>query len=236
MTTLPARYLDLPSLPYAQAWALMKSLAQARREGRVGECLLILEHEPVITLGRRARPEDILVSQGELAARGVAVFRVERGGLVTCHGPGQLVAYVIFHLPTLGLGVAELVRRLEEAAIKALGGFGVEAGRREGHPGVWVGQDKIASLGVAVKGGVTFHGLALNYGPSLPLFDLVVPCGLSGVRMTSLAQLLGREVEAGRLRRLLAQGLAQVFALDLRPWSLSEAWETAGLGNGQAPT
>ncbi len=223
----PAWLLDLESLPYAQAWVLMRGLARARAAGGIPDTVLLLEHEEVITLGRRAGEGELRVSREELAARGVEVFTVERGGLATCHGPGQLVAYVIFHLPGLGLGVAEAVRRLEEAMLKTLAAFGIAAGRRQGYPGVWVGPEKIASLGLAVRNGVTFHGLALNHALVPPVFDLVVPCGLTQTRLTCMSRVLGRPVDQAVLRRRLARELAGQFGLDLRPWSLEAARRAA---------
>jgi lipoate-protein ligase B len=218
-------------MPYAQAWALMRGLVQARRAGTIPEVVLLLEHEAVVTLGRRGGEGDLRLSRQELAARGVGVYDVERGGLATCHGPGQLVAYLVLHLPGMGLGVAEAVRRLEQAAIEALAGFGVAAQRRQGSPGVWVGPEKIASLGLAVQGGVTFHGLALNHAQVPPHFDLVVPCGMSDARLTCLSRVLGGPVDEARLRAELAGRLAAQFGLDLSPWSLEEARLAAG---GQA--
>jgi lipoate-protein ligase B len=191
---------------------------------------MLLEHEDVITLGRRGGDADLRLGRGELAARGVGVYHVERGGLATCHGPGQLVAYLVLDLPGLGLGVAEAVRRLEQAAIETLAGFGVAAERRPGSPGVWVGPEKIASLGLAVQGGVTSHGLALNHSRVPAPFDLVVPCGMSEARLTCLSRVLGAAVDEAALRAELAGRLAAQFGLELAPWSLDEARRAAGEG------
>jgi lipoate-protein ligase B len=223
----PARLLELGSLPYLRAWELMRGLVRARRAGAIDEVVMLLEHEDVVTLGRRGGEADLRVSRAELAARGVAVHQVERGGLATCHGPGQLVAYLVLDLPGLGLGVAEAVRRLEQAAIATLAGFGVAAGRREGHPGVWVGLEKIASLGLAVQGGVTSHGLALNHARVPPCFDLVRPCGMAEPRLTCLRSLLGEPADEARLRAGLAARLAEGFGLAYAPWSLAEAEQEA---------
>ena len=230
-----AHLLDLPFLAYPEALALMRGLAQARRRERVGEVLILLEHPPVITLGRRAGPGELLLPREDLARRGVEVHQVDRGGLATCHGPGQLVLYPVVSLPGLGLGVVEFVRVLEEAVIRCLARLGLEAVRREGYPGVWVEGKKVASLGLSVRRGVTNHGLSLNNGVDLGLFDLINPCGLGQGSITSLARLLGRPVEDRRLRRLLWEELADLLELELRPWDLARAWEVVEK-HGQADT
>lgn len=218
-----ARLLDLESLDYAAALALMRSLAQARRRPDWPEVLMLTEHEPVLTLGRRAGAQDILVPEELLKAKGVTAYRIERGGLATFHGPGQIMAYPIFSLRAVSLGAASFVARLEEVVISVLKDFGLEGGREAGHPGVWVGPDKIASIGLAVRRGVAFHGLALNHDPDLSFFDLIQPCGLTGVRMTSMARLLGRPVDPGRLRSRMAAEFARAFNLDLASWTLAQA-------------
>jgi lipoate-protein ligase B len=223
----PAKLLELGSVPYAAAWSLMNGLVRARRAGGISEVVMLLEHEDVITLGRRGGEADLRLGREELAARGVEVYQVERGGLATCHGPGQLMAYLVLNLPSLGLGVAEAVRRLEQAAIETLADFGVDSQRRRGHPGVWVGPEKIASLGLAVQGGVTSHGLALNHSCVPAPFELVVPCGMSEVRLTCLGRLLSARVDEIRLRVTLAGRLAAQFGLALGPWSLQEAQRAA---------
>ncbi len=222
---IAARVLNLPSLGYTQALTLMRGLARARQGDRVGEVLILLEHPPVITLGRRAGEGELLLPERELVRRGVEVHRVDRGGLATCHGPGQLVLYPVVSLPVLGLGVVEFVRVLEEAVIGCLARLGLEAGRRQGYPGVWVGGKKVAALGLSVRRGVTNHGLSLNNGVDLGLFDLINPCGLGRGRVTSLARLLGRPVEERRLRRLLSGELARLLGLELEPWDPDRAWE-----------
>lgn len=224
----PCLFIDAPLMPYAQGLGLMRGLAAARRSGRVDDALILTAHPPVITLGRRGGTGDLLFPEAELAARGVAVERVERGGLVTAHGPGQLMVYPVMHLPSLGLGVAEFVHRLEEAALGVCAAVGVEAGRRQDHPGLWVGERKIASLGLAVSRGVTTHGLALYNRPEPELFSLINPCGLAPGAITSLAELRGRPVEDTRLRRLMAQGLARTLELEMKPWPLARALEESG--------
>lgn len=183
----------LGRLGYREAWELQHRLAAARAEGAIGDRLLLLEHEPVLTLGRHADESHVLAPAAELARRGIEVIRVERGGEVTYHGPGQLVAYPIIALERRGLLIRPLVRALEAAMSDTCAAFGVEAGRREGHPGCWCDPDgtaprKIGALGIRVERGVAYHGIALNVSVDLTAFDLIDPCGMPGVRSTSVAR------------------------------------------------
>ena len=182
----------LGRIEYRQAWSLQKHLAAARAEERIADQLLLLEHPAVLTLGRTSDPAHIRASDDELAARGIEVVRVERGGEVTYHGPGQLVAYPILALSRRGLLVRPLVRALEDAMIETCLALGVEAGRRDGHPGCWVDPDgrsprKIGALGLRVERGVSYHGIALNVSVDLRDFELIDACGMPGVVSTSIA-------------------------------------------------
>ena len=182
----------LGRIEYGRAWSLQKRLASARADGRIADQLLLLEHPPVLTLGRTSDPSHILASPDELAARGIGVVRVERGGEVTYHGPGQLVAYPILALSLRGLLVRPLVRALEDAMIETCRALGVEAARRDGHPGCWIDPDgqvprKIGALGLRVERGVSYHGIALNVSVELADFQLIDACGMPGVVSTSIA-------------------------------------------------
>jgi lipoate-protein ligase B len=168
--------------------------------------LILLEHPHVYTLGRRADEEHVLADPARLAEIGAAVYRVDRGGDVTYHGPGQLVGYPILDLKAGGADVHRYVHDLEETIIRALADFGVEAGRSEVNPGVWVGGDKIAAIGVKVAHWITSHGFALNVDPDLAYFGEIVPCGLHDRGVTSMAKLLGRQVAVEEVaERLLAR-------------------------------
>ena len=193
--TVHARWLG--RIAYRDAWALQRELAAARAADEIPDQLLLLEHDPVLTLGRYADEAHVLAGPAELAARGIEVIRVERGGEVTYHGPGQLVAYPILALGRHGLMLRPLVRALEAAMIDTCAALGVEAGRREGHPGCWCAADtaeprKIGALGIRVERGVSYHGIALNVTADLRAFDLIDPCGMPGVASTSIARELGR--------------------------------------------
>jgi lipoate-protein ligase B len=195
---IEARWLG--RIEYREAWDLQRRLAAARADGEIGDRLLLLEHPAVLTLGKHADETHILASPGELARRGIEVLRVERGGEVTYHGPGQLVAYPIIALSRRGLLVRPLVRALEAAMIATCAAFGVASSRRDGHPGCWCDPDgvaprKIGALGLRVERGVSYHGIALNIAPDLTDFDLIDPCGMPGVESTSIAHELDRRGE-----------------------------------------
>jgi lipoate-protein ligase B len=182
----------LGRIEYGHAWALQKRLAASRAGGRIGDQLLLLEHPAVLTLGRTSDPGHILATADELGARGIEVVRVERGGEVTYHGPGQLVAYPILALSRRGLLVRPLVRALEGAMVDTCRALGVEAGRRDGQPGCWVDPDgtaprKIGALGLRVERGVSYHGIALNVTVDLADFELIDACGMPDVVSTSIA-------------------------------------------------
>ncbi|MGZ9276080.1 MAG: lipoyl(octanoyl) transferase LipB [Candidatus Limnocylindrales bacterium] len=200
-TTWPPR-VPAPAAPIEARWlgrvayrdghALQRQLVDDRAKGRIGDQLLLLEHPPVLTLGRHSDPMHILATDTELASRGIVVERVERGGEVTYHGPGQLVAYPIVHLHDRGLLLRPFVRALEAALIETCAAHGVAASRRDGHPGCWCDPDgarprKIGALGLRIERGVSYHGIALNITVDLDDFALIDPCGMPGVESTSIA-------------------------------------------------
>ena len=190
----------LGRLDYREAWALQKQLVEARGVDGIPDTLLLVEHPAVLTLGRQADPAHVRATPAELADRGIELIRVERGGEVTYHGPGQLVAYPIVALGPRGLLVRPLVRALEGALADTCRGLGVEADRREGHPGCWVDSDgsrprKIGALGLRIERGVSYHGIALNVTVDLAGFELIDPCGMPDVESTSIARELGRPDE-----------------------------------------
>ena len=193
--------LNLGVVPYEMALQLQRTLMELRKANRVENTLLLLEHPPVITLGRNAQVSNVLASPEFLAQRGVGLFEIDRGGDVTFHGPGQLVAYPIFDLRSFEprIGAVEFVRRLEEVLIRTCGDFGIPTQRIKGLTGVWTyalrnkPEAKIAALGVHISRGVTTHGFALNVRTDLEYFDLIVPCGLSGRPVTSMERELQKQ-------------------------------------------
>jgi lipoate-protein ligase B len=202
-------YLGL--MDYGRAWDLQHLLWEKRVEGLLPDLLLFLEHPHVFTLGRRGNRSHLLVSQETLTQKEVSVFHIERGGDITYHGPGQLVVYPIFDLKGYGYRVVKYIDQLEEVIIRTLNAFGIDGKRDPLNRGVWVGKDKIASVGVAVKRWVSFHGLALNYETDLSYFDLINPCGLQGIKMTSMGKVLGMKISQDLLRERMGFHFEAVF-------------------------
>lgn len=216
-------WLDLPFLEYAEAWPLQSKLVEARKSALLGaDIFLLLEHPPVFTLGRRGGRENLNVSESFLEQSGIPIFHVERGGNITFHGPGQLVGYGIVDLQAAGFSVIDYVSGLEEVMIRTAAQWGVVAERNPLNRGVWVGNSKLGSVGIAVRRGITFHGFALNANVSLEPFGWINPCGLKGIGVTSLARELGCEVSLVEVRRSLQRNLAAVFQINLVPAELSE--------------
>lgn len=216
MPSTPARPMAVRRLglvAYDDARAEQERLVELRKKGEGVDTLLLLEHPPVITLGSRTRgqPSHVVAPLDELAARGVLLTESSRGGDVTFHGPGQLVVYPIFDLKPDRCDVHAYVRDLEEVVIRVAADFGVEAGRVAGLTGVWVGEDKLAAIGVRISRWITHHGLALNVGTDLSHFDLIVPCGIVGRGVTSLERILGRRVELGAVEDAVIRRVAEVF-------------------------
>jgi len=212
---MPVRARWLGRIEYRDAHALQRRLVDDRASGRIGDRLLLLEHPAVLTLGRNSDPAHIRAPASVLAARGIQVVRVERGGEVTYHGPGQLVAYPIVRLHDRGLLVRPFVRALESALVATCAAHGVTAGRRDGHPGCWCDADgpaprKIGALGLRVERGVSYHGIALNVDVDLADFELIDACGMPGVVSTSIAQELGRPGDGHRTA--VVERAAYVFA------------------------
>jgi lipoyl(octanoyl) transferase len=208
----------LGRMDYAVAYALQKRLAAERADDRIPDQLLLLEHPAVLTLGRTADPAHVRADPSTLAARGIEVLRVERGGEVTYHGPGQLVAYPIIALARRGLMIRPFVRALERALAATCAVEGVLAGPREGHPGCWCDPEgpaprKIAALGLRVERGVTYHGIALNVTTRLADFDLIDPCGMPGVTSTSIAA--EREITGASPSTESVERVAPIFATAL---------------------
>ena len=203
--------------PYRPTWDLQNDLADRRRRREIGDRVLLLEHDPVYTIGRGGDEANLLAPPERMAALGAELVRIDRGGDVTFHGPGQLVAYPIVELAD-PLDLRRYVRALESAVIATAGAFGVEGDRREGLPGVWVeGTRKLAAVGVRVKRGVTTHGLALNVSTDLAWFDEMVPCGIPGCQVTSLERETGRSLHLTDVGDVLADQLATAFGLRLAP-------------------
>ncbi len=222
----PAWLLNLGRAHYDPVHALQLALVEARYEGRIPDTLVLVEHEPVITLGRRADPQHILAPPELLAAEGITVRPIERGGDVTYHGPGQVVAYPIVHINERGLGASDYMHALEGVVAATLRDYGLESYLREGLIGVWVCGNKIAALGVRIRRGVTFHGLALNVSPDMRHWSYIVPCGITDGGVTSLAAELGVAPPLAEVQGRLAAHWAQAFEAELRDVSLARLTQT----------
>ena len=206
------RVVDLGRIGYAEAMQLQDGLVEQRLRDEIGDTLLLLEHPPVITLGRRGSGQDILAPQSTLARLGVELHRTTRGGLVTYHGPGQLVGYPIVKLRARRLSVPCYVRALELAVVSALGEIGVDSRIEDEHVGVWTTSGKIAAIGVAQRHGVTLHGFAVNLQPDLSHFSLINPCGIGELGVTSVAAILGHPVDLAQFKARVARGVETQLA------------------------
>lgn len=213
-----ARLVNLGLSDYAATYRLQLALVEKRRRGEIVEDLfLVAEHPATFTLGRRGGLTNLVVSEQFLQARDIPLVHIERGGDITYHGPGQLVVYPIIHLRQAALSVADYVYLLEQLMINLAQQVGVEAGRDARNHGIWVGQRKLGSVGIAIRHGVSFHGLALNVQNSLTPFSWVNPCGLTGVSMTSLSLECGHTVALEQILTELGRQLCQVFSRDFIP-------------------
>jgi lipoyl(octanoyl) transferase len=212
----------LGTVPYLEAWELQKELAEQRRRNEIPDVLLLLEHPPTYTRGRRSKPEELPMGVDWYEAQGIEVHDTDRGGLVTYHGPGQLVAYPIVHLGAYGDDVHAYVRGLEQVIIGALGEAGVPAQTIGGLTGVWTEGDppptlssaparKIASIGLHVSRGITTHGLSINLDNDLQPFEWIVPCGIEGVAMTSIAREQKYDEDLGPFAEILVDNYTQVI-------------------------
>ena len=218
-TPRPAGLIRLPGLtPYGEAFDLMHSLAEQRLKGEISDTLILCEHSPVYTAGRRWKPEHVVWSREGIEAAGAELHLVDRGGSVTFHGPGQLVSY-----PILDLGprpdVRAYVERLEETVIRASEDAGVgHLGRNVLNAGVWFGDRKVCAIGVRVlRMRVTLHGFALNCSTDLSWFDAIVPCGLTDASVTSLSSLANRDVTVDEMAALVTERFAEIFNLSFEP-------------------
>lgn len=203
----PMRYLDALDLQHVHGAEL------ERTDEKIAK-LMLLQHQPVYTLGRKTEPHHLRCTLDDLGARtGADVTRTDRGGSVTYHGPGQLTAYLLLNLRVWNLGIHEHLDRLEQAAINGLSGFGISGRRVESMTGVWVGEppEKICAIGVSARRWITYHGLSLNVDLDLAMFDEIVPCGLEGRGVTSMAKVLGRDINVTDVEQALVNAFADVY-------------------------
>lgn len=214
--------VDLGLIDYGEAWELQRRLWSKRVEGELPDLLLLLEHPHVITLGRRGNRSFLIATPEELENAKIPIFHVERGGDVTYHGPGQIVGYPLLSLKEYGYRLVRYVDQLEEVILRVLQDFGIEGKRDALNRGVWVDREKIASIGVAIKRWVSFHGFALNYDTDLNYFDLIHPCGLEGIRMTSMGKVLGRKISRKELMEKICHHFKKIFEREWEEQTLEQ--------------
>ena len=207
--------LDLGKMPYGEAWDLQKQVWQLRVENRIPDTLILVEHPAVITLGKSGKASNLLVSEEELTRRGIELFRVERGGDITYHGPGQLVGYPIFFIREAIAGVHAFVSRVEESLIQSLSAQCINAERKPKLTGVWIRDEKVAAIGVAVSKRVSFHGFALNVNTDLSQFELINPCGIQDKGVTSMQRLQGQPMSMPLVKHQVASAFEKVFDIEL---------------------
>ncbi len=217
-TKTKCQVMQLGLIEYNAAYSIQKELVAKRIRGEVPDTLILLEHEPVITVGRSGSLNNIHISEETRLKEKIALFKINRGGGVTYHGPGQLVGYPILNLNGYGRDIHKFLRLLEEVIIKVLAGYGLEALRVPGLTGVWVGQKKIASIGVGVRKWVSFHGFSLNVAPDMKHFSYINPCGLDDDKMTSMKELLGREICVDDVREKVVKNFSEVFGVAESLW------------------
>lgn len=209
---LKLNVLSLGRCEYEKALNIQYDILKKRQEGDIGDTLILVEHPPVITLGRRAEKSHIIGSEKILLDQGIEIFETNRGGDVTYHGYGQIIGYPIFNLRESNMGIRDFVRNLEEVFIKLLNDkYGIEAGRDSEHTGVWVGNNKIAAIGLAVKRGVTMHGFAFNVSTNLEHFNFIVPCGISDKGVTSVEDIIGKAVDFNEENQSVLEKFCEVF-------------------------
>ena len=215
---------DLGLIDYREGLLLQEKLLNSRKSGAIADVLLLLQHHSVFTIGRSGIVENIVVPKETLVKEGISVFHTNRGGDVTYHGPGQLVSYPILNLKEDGLTAHQYVWKLEEVVIRTLADFGIGGQRVPGQRGVWVGEEKVCALGLRVRGEVSMHGFALNVNTNLKYFTYIIPCGITGVSITSVSKLLGHEVEIDEIQKSLLRHFSQVFRLTLEYGERFNKW------------
>jgi lipoic acid synthetase/lipoyl(octanoyl) transferase len=221
--------INLGRTKYNDAWEFQKKLVNRRFEGRIPDCLIFTEHEPVITMGRGTVKDNLLATPDTLVEKGIDLFEVERGGDITFHGPGQTVVYPIIDLQSRGCDVHQYLRDLEKFIVETLRRIGLEAGTKEGLTGIWVGDYKIGAIGVAVSRWITYHGLALNVSTDLDYFSLINPCGITDYPVGTISDLLDEDIEMADLNNLLAENFADMFGYEM------EVFEDLELLLGEKP-
>lgn len=209
-------WLDLKLMQYAPAFDIQGQILQARIDGQLAPTIILQENLPVFTIGRSGSRDNILSSPEDLQRLGIEVLEVNRGGDVTYHGPGQLIVSPLLYLGDIELNANQYLHRLEDVLIELLARYDIHTGKKVGYPGVWLGEAKIAAVGIAVKHGFTFHGFSLNVNPDLNAFKLINPCGVSRMPVKSMQQVLGQSPPMSEVKAQLREIMEKTFALETR--------------------
>lgn len=208
------KILDLGLRNYKEVWDLQKELHTKRVMEEIPDTLILVEHNPVVTIGKSGKNENIKVPVKFLKENGIELYHIERGGDVTFHGPGQLVGYPVFNIKKGLAGIRPFIEKIEDAIITTLGDFKISAGKKEKMIGVWVGEKKICSIGVAIKHWVSFHGFALNVNTDLKYFDFINPCGFKEIKMTSMQEILKNMIEMDDVKKVIIKNFVAVFGFN----------------------
>ena len=226
--------IELPATEYTRAWDLQNNLVEARKDGVIDkDIILLLEHPRVFTLGRRGGLKNLTVSEDFLEKAGIPLIHVERGGDITFHAPGQIVMYPIINLRAARLGVIDYVGMLEEVMIRTAADWGIEARRNPLNRGVWVGNNKLGSIGIAIRRGISFHGMAFNVNLSLEPFGWINPCGLQDIGITSMEKELSRKVSMDEVRKAIKRHVEKIFSVELVMSDLTQVFSPPYLVRGR---
>jgi lipoic acid synthetase/lipoyl(octanoyl) transferase len=218
-------WVDLDISHYAMIQDQQEILLEKRQRGEIPDVIILLEHFPCFTIGSGGGHQNLLASRATLEQYGITVHETSRGGNITYHGPGQLVCYPILFLEDAERDLHSYARKMEEVMIRTLGAFSITAGRKPEFPGVWVGNAKIGAMGIAVRKWVTMHGIALNVCPDLHHFSFIVPCGITGHSVTSMAEVLGHSLDLDLVRREMRYQFSDIFRISLRGGTLEQFTE-----------
>ena len=214
--------LDLKQKDYKEVWELQKLVHQKRLENKISDTLILVEHNPVITMGKSGKQDNLLIPFTLLRDKGIDFYKIERGGDVTYHGPGQLVGYPIFNIKQGLIGIRPFIEKLEDIIIATLAEYGIKSEKREKMIGVWTETGKICSIGIAVQKWVSFHGFALNVNTNLQHFDYIVPCGLKNVEMTSMQKILNHTIDMAEIKKSIGANFGKFFNKSIKEQCLKE--------------
>ena len=221
--------LQLDMVEYGEAWEFQKALLEARISDKIEDCLILLQHPPTFTFGRRYKESSLISNKEYYERSGFSVYKTDRGGLSTYHGPGQIVGYPVLKMSTYTKDYYQYLRMLEDVMIRTLLDFGIKAGRNEGYTGVWVDKAKIGFIGVRIALGYTMHGFSLNVNNDLSPFNYITPCGIPAVRITSMQELLDERINIEEVYNKLVNHYSNVFLAQMIPIEMSAMKQKIGL-------